>query len=71
VADALGLSHDDEAFVYWMIDKIGIGSIPGSSFYRSDPGLGQGRIRFAFPKKDETLDKVEERFAKLKTLMNV
>jgi aspartate/methionine/tyrosine aminotransferase len=70
VADALGLPYDDEKFVYWMIDNLGIGSIPGSSFYRSDPGLGQGRIRFAFPKKDETLDKVAERFAKLKTLID-
>jgi aspartate/methionine/tyrosine aminotransferase len=71
IADALGLSHDDEAFVYWLIDKIGIGSIPGSSFYRSDPELGKGRIRFAFPKKDETLDNVAERFARLKTLVGV
>ncbi|MGL4608239.1 MAG: pyridoxal phosphate-dependent aminotransferase [Trueperaceae bacterium] len=68
VADRLGLNHDDEAFVYWMIDNLGIGSIPGSSFYRSDPSLGKGRIRFAFPKKDETLDKVEERFSRLAQL---
>jgi aspartate/methionine/tyrosine aminotransferase len=71
VADALGLSHDDEAFVYWLIDTIGIGSIPGSSFYRSDPELGKGRIRFAFPKKDETLEKVAESFAKLKQLASL
>ena len=66
VAEAVGLSDDDDAFVYWMIDELGIGAVPGSSFYRSDPGLGRGRVRFAFPKKDETLDRVEERFAKLK-----
>ena len=68
VAEAIGLSDDDDTFVYWMIDELGIGAIPGSSFYRSDPGLGRGRVRFAFPKKDETLDRVEERFAKLRTL---
>lgn len=28
--------------------------------------LGRGLVRFAFPKKDETLDEVERRFAKLK-----
>ena len=68
VAEALGLSDDDEAFTYWLIDTIGIGTVPGSSFYRSDPTLGRGRVRFAFPKRDETLDMVEERFGKLKTL---
>ena len=65
VADRLGLTHDDDKFVYWMIDELGLGAIPGSSFYRSDPSLGKGRVRFAFPKKDETLGKVAERFAKL------
>ena len=65
VAERLGLSDDDDKFVYWLIDELGIGAIPGSSFYRSDPGLGRGRVRFAFPKKDETLAQVEERFAKL------
>ncbi len=71
VADRLGLSHDDNAFVIWMIDNLGIGAIPGSSFYRSDPSLGRGRVRFAFPKRDETLDEVEARFAKLKVLAGV
>ena len=28
--------------------------------------LGRGLVRFAFPKKDETLDEVERRFEKLK-----
>lgn len=65
VAAPLGLSDDDDKFVYWLIDELGIGAIPGSSFYRSDPSLGRGRVRFAFPKKDETLDRVEERFSKL------
>lgn len=66
VASALGLPHDDTAFVRWMIEELGIGAIPGSSFYRSDPALGAGRVRFAFPKKDETLAAVAARFAKLK-----
>lgn len=65
VAAPLGLSDDDDKFVYWLIGELGIGAIPGSSFYRSDPSLGRGRVRFAFPKKDETLDRVEERFSKL------
>ncbi len=65
VAERMGLSDDDDKFVYWLIDHLGIGAIPGSSFYRSDPSLGRGRVRFAFPKKDETLEQVEERFSKL------
>jgi hypothetical protein len=39
--------------------------VPGSSFYASSPALGRGLVRFAFPKKDKTLDTVEERFEKL------
>ncbi len=66
LAEAYGLSDDDDAFVYWLIDEVGIGSVPGSSFYRSDPGLGRGLVRFAFPKRDETLDEVERRFEKLR-----
>jgi aminotransferase len=63
----LGRGDDDMAFAYWLIDEIGIATVPGSSFYASDPGLGRGLVRFAFPKKDETFDIVEKRFEKLKT----
>jgi hypothetical protein len=38
---------------------------PVSSFYASSPDLGRGLVCFAFPKKDETLDAVEERFEKI------
>ena len=67
MADFRGLnrSDDDVAFAYWLIDEIGVASVPGSCFYSSDPRLGRGLIRFAFPKKDTTLDLVEERFGKL------
>jgi aspartate/methionine/tyrosine aminotransferase len=46
-------------------DEVGVATVPGSSFYASDTALGRGLVRFAFPKKDETLDLVEERFEKL------
>jgi L-glutamine---4-(methylsulfanyl)-2-oxobutanoate aminotransferase len=59
---------DDMAFAYWLIDALGVVTVPGSSFYTSDPRLGRGLVRFAFPKKDETFDLVEKRFEKLKTL---
>jgi aspartate/methionine/tyrosine aminotransferase len=61
----LGRGDDDMAFAYWLIDEIGVATVPGSSFYASSPTLGRGLVRFAFPKKDQTLDSVEERFEKL------
>ena len=64
----LGRGDDDLAFAYWLIDEVGVATVPGASFYASDPGLGRGLVRFAFPKKDETFDVVEKRFEKLKTV---
>lgn len=61
----LGRGDDDMAFAYWLIDEIGVATVPGSSFYSSDPQLGRGLVRFAFPKKDSTLDEVERRFSRL------
>ncbi len=61
----LGRGDDDMAFARWLIDEIGVATVPGSSFYASSADLGRGLVRFAFPKKDETLDAVEERFEKL------
>ena len=62
----LGRGDDDMSFAYWLIDEVGVATVPGSSFYASDPGLGRGLVRFAFPKKDETFDLVEKRFEKLR-----
>jgi aspartate/methionine/tyrosine aminotransferase len=61
----LGRGDDDMAFARWLIDEVGVATVPGSSFNASSPALGRGLVRFAFPKKDETLDAVEERFKKL------
>ena len=61
-----GLGDDDVAFARWAIDELGVGTVPGSSFYRSDPSLGRGRVRVAFPKSDATLDEVERRLAPLR-----
>lgn len=67
VAEAHGLdAADDAAFVPWMIDAVGVGAVPGTSFFRGAPELGRGTVRFAFPKRDETLDEVERRFAPLR-----
>ena len=63
----LGRGDDDLAFAFWLIDEVGVATVPGSSFFASDPGLGRGLVRFAFPKKDETFNIVEKRFEKLET----
>jgi len=64
-ASRAGTGRDDVRFARWLIDEVGVGTIPGSSFYRSDPELGRGTVRVAFPKSDATLDEVERRLAVL------
>ncbi len=46
---------DDVAFARYLVQEIGVATVPGSSFYR-DPRDGARQVRFAFCKKDETLD---------------
>jgi aspartate/methionine/tyrosine aminotransferase len=56
---------DDVAFAFHLVEKIGVATVPGSSFY-SRPALGAGKIRFCFPKKMETLEKAAENLKRLK-----
>jgi aspartate/methionine/tyrosine aminotransferase len=47
--------HDnDVGFARWMIDHIGVATVPGSSFYK-DKANGSTKIRFCYCKKPETL----------------
>ncbi len=48
------------AFAHWLTKEVGVAVVPGDSFY-SLPGYGQGMVRFAFPKKYETLMEVATR----------
>jgi len=57
---------DDVAFAFHLVEKIGIATVPGSSFY-SHPSLGATKVRFCFPKKMETLQKAAEKLKNLKT----
>jgi aminotransferase len=41
-------------FALWLTREVGVAAVPMSSFY-SAPGYGEGRVRFAFPKRIETL----------------
>jgi aminotransferase len=53
---------DDVAFAQRLVEDRGVAVVPGSSFY-SRPELGAGQVRFAFPKKMETLRAVVPRLA--------
>jgi aminotransferase len=62
--DGLGWD-DDVAFVRHLVQDVGVAAVPGSSFYR-DAADGCRQVRFAFCKKDATLDEAERRLAKLR-----
>lgn len=55
---------DDVAFAEYLVQKLGVACVPGSSFYR-DPRDGAQQVRFAFCKKPETLDEAARRLTKL------
>jgi aminotransferase len=47
--------HDDVTFTRYLIEKIGVAVVPASSFYRAGQAEAKRRIRFCYPKRDETL----------------
>ncbi|MBV9580310.1 MAG: aminotransferase class I/II-fold pyridoxal phosphate-dependent enzyme [Chloroflexi bacterium] len=53
-----GYSNDVE-FATHLVRHVGVATVPGSSFYH-DPELGRTKIRFAFPKRLETLQRAAE-----------
>lgn len=55
----------DLEFAEMMAEKIGVGSVPGSSFFKEDENR---YVRLHFAKKDETLYQALERLEKLKEL---
>jgi aspartate/methionine/tyrosine aminotransferase len=56
---------NDVKFTKYLVKDIGVATVPGSSFY-NDPRDGAQQIRFAFCKRDETLDEAAKRLRKLK-----
>jgi aminotransferase len=57
--------RDSSAFARRIVVDPGIAAVPGTSFY-ADPSQGAGQIRFAFPKKLDTLRAAAERIAQLR-----
>jgi aminotransferase len=51
---------DDVTFARHLVEKAGVATVPGSSFY-SHPSLGATKVRFCFPKRMETLREAAER----------
>jgi aminotransferase len=62
------LPRDDVAFVRAMIERVGVAAVPGSSFY-GDPARGRTQVRFAFPKRRETLEAAMRRLAELRAAL--
>jgi aminotransferase len=58
---AIQAEKDDFAFAKWLTTEKRVAVVPGCSFYRGDPSLGQGTVRFAFPKQIETLEAARQR----------
>jgi len=51
---------DDVSFAQWLTVERKVAVVPGSSFYH-DPTLGRQLVRFAFPKRLETLEEAGRR----------
>jgi aminotransferase len=56
---------DDVGFTKYLVKEVGVAAVPGSSFY-NDPRDGARQVRFAFCKRDATLDEAGQRLKKLR-----
>ena len=68
LADFSALSDmDDTTFAKWMIEEIGVATVPGTSFYSPEnKAMGRSLVRFAFCKKYETLKRAAERLSTIR-----
>jgi aspartate/methionine/tyrosine aminotransferase len=55
---------DDRKLARHMISKVGVGGVPGSSFYHR-PSRGRLKLRFSFSKKPETIERAAARLARM------
>ena len=55
---------NDVAFARFLVEKVGVAVVPGSSFY-GNPSDGASQVRFTFCKKESTLAAAEEKLARL------
>jgi len=67
MTDISGLGFaDDLAFSRYLIEKLRVAAVPGSSFY-AHPDRGRQQVRFCFCKKYETLEEARHQILRLKT----
>ncbi len=64
--DIAGFGMTDTEFARFLIEKIGVAAVPGSSFYHVG---GETKLRFTFSKKDGTLTDACQRLEKLEGFM--
>ena len=57
--------RDDTEFAIWLVKEIGVGGVPGSSFY-SQLDLGRTKFRFMFSKPESTLIEAGQRLMQIK-----
>ena len=57
---------DDTTFANWLVKEIGVGGVPGSSFY-SRSHLGRTKFRFMFSMADDILAEAVERLMQIKS----
>ena len=57
--------QDDTKFAVWLVKEIGVGGVPGSSFY-SQLELGRTKFRFMFSKPEPTLLEAGQRLMQIK-----
>jgi aminotransferase len=55
---------DDVSFAKWLVEEVGVATVPGSSFYNNKKD-GRRFVRFAFCKKFETMKRAADRLAEL------
>ncbi len=57
--------RDDRQLAKHLISRVGVGAVPGSSFYHR-PSKGRLNLRFSFSKKPETIRKAAARLARFR-----
>jgi aspartate/methionine/tyrosine aminotransferase len=68
LADFATLSTlDDRSFAEWMAREVKVTPVPGSSFF-ADPSTGRTLVRFAFPKRVETLREAAQRLERVREM---
>jgi N-succinyldiaminopimelate aminotransferase len=68
MADFTATGYDDDVtFCKWLTTEVGVAAIPPTAFYSDEhKHIGRNWARFAFCKKQETLERAAERLGKLK-----